>query len=124
MRICFFGQRLYTAMITAERLDWRYPLDGSIEPVDLDGNTQRRLLEVLDALQLRMGIFDMKLADEGQPVWFEVNPQGQFLFLEGLCGMPLTHSCAEFLMEEASGVRVLSRGMIPLFEEGYYDQLR
>jgi hypothetical protein len=105
LRICCFGRRFYTAIITAERLDWRYPLDGSVEPFDLDGETERKLLEVLDALQLRMGIFDMKLAEDGEPVWFEINPQGQFLFLEGLCGMPLTRACAEFLMNEAAAAR-------------------
>lgn len=106
LRICCFGRHFYTAVITAERLDWRYPLDGSVETFELDSETQRKLLTVLDALQLRMGIFDMKLADDGEPVWFEVNPQGQFLFLEGLCGIQLTRACSEFLMEEAATVVV------------------
>lgn len=28
-----------------------------------------------------MGIFDLKLPTTGEPVWLELNPQGQFLFL-------------------------------------------
>jgi hypothetical protein len=47
-----------------------------------------------------MGIVDMKLAPDGEPVWLEVNPQGQFLFLEGLCGMPLTEIFADFLIRQ------------------------
>jgi len=101
LRICCFGDRCHTALITARRLDWRYPLDGTVEPYDLDGDTQRKLVALLHAMDLRMGIFDMKLEADGEPVWFEINPQGQFLFLEGLCGMPLTDACADFLMDEA-----------------------
>jgi hypothetical protein len=49
-----------------------------------------------------MGIIDMKLDSDGRPVWLEVNPQGQFLFLEGMCrDLPLTQLFAEFLMREA-----------------------
>ncbi|MFE6052518.1 hypothetical protein ACFQ6N_17330 [Kitasatospora sp. NPDC056446] len=46
---------------------------------------------------------DLKLTPEGQPVWLEVNPQGQFLFLEPLTGMPLTEHFADFLLAAADG---------------------
>ena len=35
------------------------------------------------ALGLRMGILDLKLGPDGELVWLEINPQGQFTFLEG-----------------------------------------
>ena len=46
----------------------------------------------------------MKLTPEGEPVWLEVNPQGQFLFLEGLCGMPLTNIFTEFLISKVKSI--------------------
>jgi hypothetical protein len=52
-------------------------------------------------LNLRMGIFDLKVSDDG-PVWLEVNPQGQFLFLEGITGVDLTTLFAKFLAESAA----------------------
>jgi hypothetical protein len=61
----------------------------------------QRLLSVLAALDLRMGIFDLKLTDDDEPVWLELNPQGQFLFLEGLAEMPLSNAFADFLVAEA-----------------------
>ena len=40
--------------------------------------------------------------EHGTPVWLEINPQGQFLFLEGMCGeLPLTRIFADFLLREA-----------------------
>jgi hypothetical protein len=48
-----------------------------------------------------MGIFDLKLDADGLPTWLEVNPQGQFLFLEALCDLPLSAAMARFLVDEA-----------------------
>jgi hypothetical protein len=102
LRICCFGDEIHTALLEAEALDWRYPLDATAEPYALDESVAERLRTLLADLELRMGIFDMKLADDGEPVWLEVNPQGQFLFLEGMCGLPLTDAFADFLAAEAA----------------------
>ena len=37
----------------------------------------------------------------GRPVWLELNPQGQFLFVQGLTGLDLTAGFADFLYDEA-----------------------
>jgi len=49
-----------------------------------------------------MVIFDVKLTDDGEPVFLEVNPQGQFLFVEALCEIPLADTFAAFLVEQAN----------------------
>jgi hypothetical protein len=48
-----------------------------------------------------MGIFDVKLTDEDEPVFLEVNSQGQFLFVEALAGIPLADRFAAFLVDQA-----------------------
>lgn len=65
-------------------MDWRYPLDAKVEPYKLDKDTVEGLGTMMNRLGLRMGIFDMKITPRGELFWLEVNPQGQFLFLEGL----------------------------------------
>lgn len=50
-----------------------------------------------------MGIFDVKLTDDGEPVFLEVNAQGQFLFVEALCGIPLADTFSAFLVDQATG---------------------
>ena len=49
-----------------------------------------------------MGVADLKLTPEGHPVWLELNPQGQFLFIEGMTRMDLTGPFCDFLREEAA----------------------
>ncbi|MFZ0505160.1 MAG: hypothetical protein WAM44_15680, partial [Chthoniobacterales bacterium] len=56
--------------------------------------------KVLDKLGLAMGVIDIKEDPDSELVWLEVNPQGQFLFLEPLTGLKLTDHFAEFLIEE------------------------
>jgi len=101
LRVCCFGGEAHTALMETERLDWRYPLDADVEPYDLDQDVVDQVWEVIQRLGLGMGIVDMKIPPEGDPIWLEVNPQGQFLFLEGMCGMPLTEIFADFLLELA-----------------------
>ena len=101
LRVCCFGGEAHTALLETERLDWRYPLDADVGPYDLDEGIARQVWEVIRRLGLGMGIVDMKIPPEGDPIWLEVNPQGQFLFVEGMCGMPLTEIFADFLLELA-----------------------
>jgi glutathione synthase/RimK-type ligase-like ATP-grasp enzyme len=101
LRICCFGDETYTALLRTERLDWRYPLDAAAERFELEASISDRLREMLKRLDLRMGVFDMKLDPEGgEPFWLEVNPQGQFLFLQGMCELPLTEVFTDFLVRE------------------------
>jgi hypothetical protein len=83
LRVCCFGETVCAALLHSDRVDWRYPLDCDAEPYVLDSVTRSRLRDVMGRLMLRMGIFDLKLGPDGEPIWFEVNPQGQFLFLAG-----------------------------------------
>jgi hypothetical protein len=70
-------------------------------PVDL----HERVRDVLDRLGLAMGVVDLKLTPEDEVVWLEVNPQGQFLFIEGMTGMPSTAHFAAYLASLQSSER-------------------
>lgn len=102
LRVCLFGARAHGVLLESDELDWRDLHDVKAWPVDVDEQLVRRLDTLMSSLNLRMGVFDLKLPDDGEPVWLEVNPQGQFLFLEGLCGIPLARYAAEFLLSEAA----------------------
>ncbi len=102
LRVCTFGSRAYTVLLESDALDWRDLHDVRATRVELDEELLARLQALTSSLGLRMGIFDLKLPDEGEPVWLEVNPQGQFLFLEALCGIPLAQYAADFLRSEAA----------------------
>jgi glutathione synthase/RimK-type ligase-like ATP-grasp enzyme len=102
LRISVFGEHCAAALVEAEALDWRGDLTVPFSPHALDSALERRLVATLRELGLVMGIFDLKLDRAGEPVFLEVNPQGQFLFVEGLCGLPLGDALATFLVEQAT----------------------
>jgi len=101
LRISVVGERCDAALIEAQELDWRMDLNVPFTPYSLDRRLRERLRATLHHLGLAMGIFDMKITDQDEPVFLEVNPQGQFLFVEGLCGIPLADALADFLVEQA-----------------------
>jgi hypothetical protein len=102
LRVHGFGNEFHAALITCEELDWRYHLaDATIEQYALPPHIQSALSKVMQTLELRMGVFDLKMTPCGEIVWLEVNPQGQFLFIEGLSQMGITNSLVDFLVREA-----------------------
>jgi hypothetical protein len=105
LRVCVFGDDILAARLVSDRLDWRYPLDAACSAVSIPPALGAKLCALLDRLGLRMGVFDLKEQPDGEPVFLEVNPQGQFLFLEGLCGLPLTDRFATFVKRELATLR-------------------
>jgi len=103
VRACCFGTTAYAALLESKDVDWRDNLDIPVSVFELPEPLKARLQAALKALGIKMGIFDLKFDEIGEPVWLEVNPQGQFLFLEGLCGLPLTAAFTEYLYQEAAG---------------------
>ncbi len=100
LRVQVFGPDVYAARITSAALDWRLAGDMRVEPVPLAETLQDALRAVVSRLGLRMGIFDLKVRPDGHPVFLEINPQGQFLFVEGMSDMPLTAAFARFAADE------------------------
>lgn len=97
LRVNVFGDAVLTSMIESEHLDWRPYPDNDIREVGLDWALRSKLLVFLHELGLTMGAFDLKLTPDGEPVFLEVNPQGQFLFLQARSGTDLVGQCARYL---------------------------
>jgi len=98
VRLNCFGDLSFAASIDSEDLDWRPNLNIPIRPWPVPDDVHQRVRRVLDDLGLEMGVVDLKETRDGELVWLEVNPQGQFLFLEALTGMPLASYFADFLL--------------------------
>ena len=50
-------------------------------------------------LGLVYGAIDLRLTPEGQYVFLEINPAGQFLYVERATGQPITAALAKALLE-------------------------
>lgn len=101
LRVQCFGDKVYAALIDSPNLDWRKDLNGPLITTEIDESLKTALQSVLADLGLRMGIVDLKLDESGNPVWLEINPQGQFLFVQGLCGLDLIRAFTDFIASEA-----------------------
>jgi len=98
IRLNCFGERSYAGRIVSDDLDWRPNLDVPVSAWNVPDELHARVRAVLDAMGLEMGVVDLKLTPNGELVWLEVNPQGQFLFLEPLTGIPYTEIFARYLV--------------------------
>jgi len=54
--------------------------------------------QFMNRLELIYGAIDMRLTPEGQFVFLEINPSGQWSFLEERAGLPMTETFAQLLI--------------------------
>jgi glutathione synthase/RimK-type ligase-like ATP-grasp enzyme len=102
IRVNIFGEKIFAASITINRkeasLDWRLDLTSSCKEHNLPKNQSERLLKLMKRLRLHYGCIDLRLKPDGTYVFFEINPSGQFLFVEDDTHQPLCESMAELLV--------------------------
>ena len=99
LRVNIFGDQVYGFRIDSPEMDWRMnPKASQMFEVSVDADLQVRMLNLQRRLGLEMSIHDLIVDRSGEPIWLEVNPQGQFLFLEGMTGAPLARRFCEFLV--------------------------
>lgn len=101
LRVLTFGGQSLGVKIETEDLDWRRDLNVPFSQIEVSADLNERLCTFLDAIGLKMGIFDLKRMPDGTEVWLEVNPQGQFLFAEGLSGLDMLKPFSSWLMDQA-----------------------
>jgi hypothetical protein len=102
LRLVSFGDQAFAAAIETDALDWRANLNVPVYEIDVPPEIRNQARRFLDALGLEMGVFDLKQNGDGDWVWLEINPQGQFLFLEPLLKLPLVERFSDYLMQLAS----------------------
>jgi glutathione synthase/RimK-type ligase-like ATP-grasp enzyme len=108
LRITIIGDKVFPAAIHSQQTD--YPVDSRIdfanakvEAVEIPDKVEAQLLDLVDRLGLRYGAVDMRLTPDGKYVLLEINPAGQFRYIEVATGQPMTATMAALLL---SGDRV------------------
>ena len=110
LRVTVIGDALFAAEIDAR--DSSYPVDmrmvigeAKIRAVDLPPVLSQRLLALMRRLGLVYGAIDLKQDEHGDYYFLEVNPAGQWQFVESRAGLPITQAHADALRRMASAQR-------------------
>lgn len=103
LRITIVGDRLFPAEIhsqsSAYPIDFRMDMDGvAIEAHALPEAVAGKLLALMARLGLVYGAVDMRQTPEGEYVFLEINPAGQWLFVEYRTGQPISDALADTLI--------------------------
>jgi glutathione synthase/RimK-type ligase-like ATP-grasp enzyme len=88
LRVTVMGRHVVTARLGSQeveetRLDWRAAgAKLRIEPDRLPEDVERACLRLMESLGILFGCFDFIVTPGGEHVFLEVNPAGQFLWVE------------------------------------------
>jgi hypothetical protein len=98
LRITFVGNRCFAAQVNASfpAVDWRTPeASASFSIIEMDAAVQDKCEAMLNILGLRYGAFDFIRSPEGQWFFLEINPTGEWAWLENSLGFPMRDAFVE-----------------------------
>lgn len=112
LRVTVIGRRVFAVQINSQqtsrgRVDWRdaqwQPIGGAsdltFQPVALPKRIEQACLRLVRRLGLVYGAIDLIVTPERKYVFLEINPSGQFLWVEHETGLPLLDALAEMLIQ-------------------------
>jgi MvdD family ATP-grasp ribosomal peptide maturase len=108
LRVTVVGNQIFTAAIDsqqadASRVDWRRNGIGLIDAWQhhqLPSTVNDSLLAFMDHFGLNYGAIDLILTPDGRYVFLEVNPVGEFFWLERVPGLPISAAIADVLLDQ------------------------
>jgi len=109
LRVMYVAGRLFAGQIrahTTERgaTDWREAEVGEIgwEPGQVPREVAEKMRRLMEELGLLTGAFDLIRTPEGEHVFLEVNPLGEWGMLERDLGLPISEAIADTLLGGAA----------------------
>jgi ATP-grasp ribosomal peptide maturase len=98
LRVLVVGRRVFAVRIDSGLLDWRKDYSAlSYTVVDLPHHVDKALLAYLDHFGLVSGSFDFAVDRAGDLWWLELNPNGQWGWLEESTGLTMAAAFADLL---------------------------
>jgi glutathione synthase/RimK-type ligase-like ATP-grasp enzyme len=106
LRITVVGERVFAAEIHSQisnhtQFDWRrYDLARTPHASHvLPHHLELKCVELVRRLGLVYGAIDMILTPDGKYVFLEINPNGQYLWIEELTDLPISEAICDHLAE-------------------------
>jgi len=104
LRVTVIGPRVFTAALFSQqtregRVDWRRSVQDDLrhERYDLPEDISERCRRLVKGLGLKFGAIDLILTPEGHFVFLEINPNGQWTWIESRTGMPMVDALIDLL---------------------------
>lgn len=104
IRITIVGRRVFAAAIDSQSdeaasVDWRRTSNPRLPhyPIILPADVTACLFRMMDLLRLTFGAIDMVKTPSGDYVFLEVNPSGQWLWLDDILGLGISDAVADWL---------------------------
>ncbi|QNE75350.1 ATP-grasp ribosomal peptide maturase [Streptomyces finlayi] len=103
LRVLVVGRQVFAVRIASGLLDWRKDYSAlSYSVVDLPAVVEKALLAYLDYYRLVSGSFDFAVDQAGDLWWLELNPNGQWGWLEPHTGLQMSAAFAALLAGETT----------------------
>ena len=101
LRCVVMGDKIFTAKLDSQahestRKDWRAG-DVEHEVFDLPERVQAALHRLVRSFEINFASIDLIVTPEGEFVFLDLNPNGQWLWLEEELGLPLVAAMADLL---------------------------
>ena len=105
LRVTVVGDQIFAAAIDSQkaayRVDFRMDMNVTITPTTLAPETVAGIRKLMKALDLTYGAIDFRRRPNGEEVFLEINPAGQWLFVEDQTGQPISKAVADCLIDRA-----------------------
>jgi len=99
VRVTVVGSRVFAATTTSTSVDWRtQDPPASFQPYQLAADLAERCVEMVSSFGIRFGGIDLAIAQDGEAFFLELNPNGEWGWLEH-AGLPI----AEAIVDELVG---------------------
>ena len=101
LRVTIIGDEIFAASTDVRNLEYatdvRLNLDTKYVAHDLPDEIADKLRALMRRLGLVYGAIDLRLTEDGRYVFLEINPAGQFLYIEHSTGQPIAAALASRL---------------------------
>ncbi|MBE9213171.1 MvdD family ATP-grasp ribosomal peptide maturase [Plectonema cf. radiosum LEGE 06105] len=106
LRTTIVGKQVFTAAVDSQilhhaRYDWRregIALLNAWEAYKLPEDVEKKLLQLMNYFGLHYGAIDIIFTPDNRHVFLEVNPVGEFFWLEKNPGLPISNAIAQTLL--------------------------
>lgn len=111
IRVTVVGEKIFSCEIHSQNSektidDWRhYDLENVKHLVhQLPKSIEQLCLKMIERLDLNFATFDFILTPDDQYVFLELNPNGQWLWIEQLTGLPISQAIGDLLINRGEKI--------------------